>query len=74
MNTEEKRFYRVEEQARDPQQCSCGYCVMWTIVYEENGEPVEIGTAWQGHEGQEAADDVCDLMNMAYDAGRDSRG
>lgn len=65
-------YYKVEEQARDPRECTCGNCVMWTVTYQENGESIEIGTAWQGAEGQEAADDVCDLMNMAYDAGTEA--
>jgi hypothetical protein len=61
--------YRVEEQARSKTDCNCPNCVMWTIVWDEPGEPVEIGTAWQGEDGKFSAEDVCDLMNMAYDAG-----
>lgn len=67
---ENQGFYRVEEQLRSEAECKCGNCVMWTVVYEEDGMPVEIGQAWQGEAGQAAADDVCDLMNMAYEAGR----
>lgn len=70
--TAEKQFYRVEEVVRSEAECKCPNCIQWTIVY--NGpEPTEIGTSWQGDEGKEAAQDVCDLMNMAYDAGHESR-
>ena len=63
-------FYRVEEEVRSDADCGCPQCVMWTIVYEDKeGEIVEIGQSWQGPLGKEAADDICDLMNMAYDAG-----
>jgi hypothetical protein len=41
------------------------------VVYDD-GEPIEIGQAWQGDLGKEAAEDVCDLMNMAYAAGCES--
>lgn len=64
-------FYRVEEQERSDTQCRCPECLMWTVVYND-GEPTEIGTSWQGEAGKEAAEDVCDLMNMAFDAGRES--
>jgi hypothetical protein len=66
-------FYRVEEEVRSPADCACPQCVLWTIVYDEAGEPVEIGRSWQGPLGKEAADDICDLMNMAYDAGREAQ-
>jgi len=64
-------FYRVEEQLRSEAECKCPNCVMWTVLYDD-GEPIDIGTAWQGDDGKEAADDICDLMNMAFDAGREN--
>ncbi len=63
--------YRVED-CGDPGECNhCGQaCEMWTIVYDdENGEPTEIGQSW-GH--KETAEDICDLMNMAYLEGQAS--
>lgn len=63
-----KPYYRVEEQGRPPDECPCVCCKLWTVVYDD-GEPTEIGTSWQGEDGQEMAQDVCDLMNMAFDAG-----
>lgn len=65
-------FYRVEGEERSDTTCKCPECLMWTIVFDD-GEPTEIGTSWQGEAGKEAAEDVCDLMNMAYDAGQESR-
>lgn len=69
---EEKGFYRVEEQIRSESECKCPGCVLWTIVFDDP-EPTEIGTAWQGDEGKEVAEDICDLMNMAFDAGREKQ-
>lgn len=68
--SEDQQFYRVEEQGRPPDECQCANCKLWTVVFDD-GEPTEIGTAYQGDAGKEAAEDVCDLMNMAYDAGRE---
>lgn len=64
-------FCRVEEQARDGG-CACSECVMWTIVYDDEGEPTEIGQAWRGRDGQEVAQDICNLMNLAYERGQQS--
>lgn len=64
-------FYRVEEQERPPDECQCAECKLWTVVYDD-GEPTEIGGAYQGKDGKEAVEDICDLMNMAFDAGRKS--
>jgi hypothetical protein len=58
--------YRVEKQWRPDGECPCANCVMWTIIWEENDGRTEIGTAWRGDDGKDAAEDVCDLMNMAY--------
>lgn len=49
---------------------NCGHGTMWTVFYkDEKGEPVEIGQAWGD---QDLTQDVCDLMNMAYDRGRET--
>lgn len=69
--SEDQQFYRVEEQGRPPDECQCVNCKLWTVVYDD-GEPTEIGTAYQGDAGKEAAEDVCDLMNMAFDAGKEA--
>lgn len=63
-------FYRVEN-AGDPSECGHCHqaCDMWTIVFEHEGEPTEIGSAWGDKEMVEA---ICDLMNMAFDAGRET--
>ncbi len=43
------------------------------LSYVCGGEPVEIGQAWQGDDGKEVAEDICDLMNMAYNAGLEAK-
>jgi hypothetical protein len=68
---DEEQFYRVEEVIRSAAECQCPACVQWTIVYDD-GQPTEIGTSWQGDEGHELADNVCDLMNMAFARGAES--
>ena len=70
--TPEKRaFYRVEEVILPAGNCTCPNCQQWTIVFEDAGEPTEIGNFWQGDDGKEQAEDICDLMNDAYDLGYD---
>lgn len=67
---EEQGFYRVQLSANHAACTQCGHGSYYTIVYnDENGEETEIGQAWGD---QEIAEDICDLMNMAYDAGRES--
>jgi len=68
---DEEQFYRVEEVIRSKAECECPACALWTIVYDD-GEPTEIGTSWQGDEGKELAEDICALMNMAFDRGAES--
>lgn len=68
--SKDESFYRVEEQGRPPDECQCANCKLWTVVFDD-GEPTEIGTAYHGDHGKEAAEDLCDLMNMAFDAGRE---
>lgn len=70
--TAEQSFYRVEEVIRTQGECECPACQQWTIVYDLP-EPTEIGTSWQGEDGKEMAEDICNLMNMAYDAGKEAR-
>jgi hypothetical protein len=69
--TTDQQFYRVELSATGQPTCQCDNCQLWTIAYEDS-EPTEIGTSWQGADGKEVAQDICDLMNMAYDRGRES--
>lgn len=67
-------FYRVEAEPLSIDDCECPRCQQWTVVYDSPRDgPTAIGTSWQGDEGKEAAEDVCDLMNMAFDAGRETR-
>jgi hypothetical protein len=47
----------------------CGHGKMWTIESGFLGEEIAIGTSWGD---QELAQDVCELMNDAYDAGREA--
>lgn len=68
---DDEQFYRVEECIRSAADCQCDACKQWTIVYDD-GEPTEIGTSWQGSEGKELAEDICELMNMAFDRGAES--
>jgi hypothetical protein len=65
-------FYRVEAVIRSAAECQCDKCQEWTIVYDDP-DPTEIGTSWQGTEGEELAHDVCDLMNMAFDRGAEPK-
>lgn len=69
--TNELQFYEIT-----PSGDGCNHCAdgqYWTICSKKpSGEYIEIGTSWQGPEGKETAQDVCDLMNMAYEAGRES--
>ncbi len=62
-------FYRVDKAANSPTECSCDACALWTILYREYGdtEDTELGQSWQGTQGKETAEDVCSLMNMAYE-------
>ena len=64
-------FYRVAAGGSD-NDCKCQACVFWTIVFVEKGEEIEIGQSWQGVLGKNTAEDICDLMNMAFDAGQET--
>ena len=60
-------YYRVKMAAGEDVCSHCGAGKMWTIVYIEHGqtEETEIGQAFGD---RELADDICDLMNMAFEA------
>lgn len=65
-------YYRVDVASGTPGCRFCGHGKYWTVIYtDEQGEVVEIGTSWAD---EEMAEDVCDLMNMAHDAGADGAG
>lgn len=66
--TEYKCYYNVEMAAGEDGCSHCGAGKMWAIVYVEHGqtEKTEIG---QTFGDRELADDICDLMNMAYESG-----
>ena len=75
---QDNTFYKVKKSENHVGGCQhCGHDVMWTITYTElvgeAPEEIEIGTSWQGEEGLELAEDICELMNMAFDAGQESR-
>lgn len=66
--TDANTFYRVVQD----DYCVCSTCQQdapnWTIVSGTGDDECGIGQSW-GH--KETADDICDLMNMAYDAGKE---
>jgi hypothetical protein len=67
---DEEQFYRVALSANHSACTQCGHGSYYTVVYTDRfGEEVEIGTSWGD---SEVAEDVCDLMNMAFDAGVES--
>jgi hypothetical protein len=68
--TDEQRFYRVQLSANHEACTQCGHGSFYTIVYKDVEEDIEIGTAWGD---SDVAEDVCALMNMAYDAGQESQ-
>lgn len=47
----------------------CGHGLFYTIVSGTVEDEMGVGTSWGD---KEAAEDICDLMNMAYDAGVES--
>jgi hypothetical protein len=64
-------FYRVmvADGHRGCERCHNG--TFWTVVCtDEDGEIFEVcGSSWGD---RELADDICDFMNMAYEAGKES--
>jgi hypothetical protein len=71
--TEYKCYYSVKMAAGEDGCAHCGAGKMWAIVYVEHGqtEETEIG---QTFGDRERADDICDLMNMAYESGLEIAG
>jgi hypothetical protein len=68
--TEYKCHYRVEIAAGHEGCEHCGMGKYWTVVFDdENGEPTEIGTSWGD---EELTGDICDLMNMAFEVGKEA--
>lgn len=61
-------YYQVKMAAGEDGCAHCGAGKMWAIVYVEHGqtEETEIGQTFGDHG---LAEDICDLMNMAYEAG-----
>lgn len=62
-------FYRVVEDTPGEGCAHCGHGKHWTIVSGEGDAEIGIGTAWGD---QELAQDICELMNMAFDAGQEN--
>jgi len=60
--------YRVELAAGHEGCQHCGHDQYWTVVSGHGDDAVEIGTSWGD---KELAEDVCDLMNMAFSAGQE---
>lgn len=60
--------YRVETDGGHKACEHCGHGGYWTIFSGEGDDEIGIGTSWSD---KETADDICDLMNMAYEAGRE---
>jgi hypothetical protein len=65
---EEQSHYRVV--LDDDKGCTkCGHGLFYTVVSGTGEEEMGVGTSWGD---KEAAEDICDLMNMAFDAGVES--
>lgn len=63
--------YRVERRAGDTSGCNhCGHDQQWTIVEGHGDDAIEDGTSWGGPEGKELAEEICERMNDAFEAGR----
>jgi len=62
-------YYKVEP-ADGPKPCEhCGQGGFWTIISGPLGDETAIGSAWAD---RELVEDICDLMNMAFDAGMET--
>lgn len=61
------RYYQVKMAAGEDGCSHCGAGKMWAIVYVEHGqtEETEVGQTFGDHD---LAEDICDLMNMAYES------
>jgi len=67
---EQQGFYRVEEDASYEACKHCGHGTYWTIV---SGTGEDVFACGISYGDKEAAEDICDLMNMAYDRGQESQ-
>jgi hypothetical protein len=63
---DEPRYYTVQVASGHEGCAHCSAGRYWTICWIEDGEPIEIG---QSFGDEELVTDICELMNMAYDAG-----
>lgn len=67
-STEQQGHYRVVQD----DYCVCNTChqntANWTIVSGAGEAECGVGQSWGD---KEIADDICDLMNMAFDAGKE---
>lgn len=63
--------YRVEPSANQTGVCPCGHDMQWTITWQESWqkERTEASQSWGGLAGKKLADDICELMNMAFEHG-----
>lgn len=62
--------YRLVEDDLGTDGCKhCGHGFMWTLESGHGGNEIRIGTSWGD---KELAQDICELMNDAYESGRES--
>ncbi len=66
---DKKPFYRVELADKDSGCNACGHGQMWTLVHGEGDDEEQVHTSWGD---REFVDDLCDLMNDAYEAGQEN--
>lgn len=70
MSAEHSAFYRVEASGK-PDCTHCGAGQMWTVCWTDaSGEDCQISSDYSD---QDLVEDLCTLMNMAYETGRASR-
>jgi hypothetical protein len=63
-------FYRVEPSPDHAGCATCSHGQMWDIVHDEDGEPTAESTSWGD---KEFVEDLCEMMNDAYQKGRESK-
>jgi hypothetical protein len=66
----ERKQFRVERWSGEKACEHCGHGATWTIVFGEGDGLTEIGQAWEDFE---LVEDICDLMNDAFEAGREHK-
>lgn len=59
-------YYRVEVEDENAGCKHCGHGKFWVIMEGQGDDAAGQGTSYGD---KETADDICDLMNMAFDAG-----